>query len=176
MKKVGYKEIEIFLREENFQDPASASGHGTSYAQNPLCPTDLLKSIVFAKMWFNCVFDNWHVSLEDLNRCVDKHNITAANKIKLVSTSEFLSVHSVIIADVVYSMNGSRLWDNDGWDDNNEWETIVQHHGFDKYMKLYRFENFRQLVPRIFEKEELKTVTIDGIKGTIDGFNQIRKV
>ena len=177
MKSVGYKAIDELLQEENFQDPASASSDGTSYSQTPLRPTDLSKSTVFAKMWLNLVFVNWRVSMEDLNRCVDKHNITAAKKIKLFSSSEFLSAHSIIIAAAVYSMNGSRLWDNDGGGKNDEWETILQPPGFDKYMKLYRFKQFRQLIPRIFEKEELKdSDPWWQFKGAINSFNQIRKV
>ena len=74
-------------------------------------------------------------------------------------------------------MNGSRLWNNNGEGKNKEWETILQPPGFDKYMKLYRFKQFRQLIPRMFEKEDLKdSDPWWQFKGAIDSFNQIRKV
>ena len=176
-KSIGHKAIEELLQEENFQDPVSASGDVTSNSQTPLRPTDVSKSTVFAKMWLNLAFVNWRVSMEDLNRCVDKHNITAVKKMKLFSTSEFLCAHSIIIAAAACSMNGSRLWNNNGEGKNKEWETMLQPPGFDKHMKLYRFKQFRQLIPRIFEKEDLKdSDPWWQFKGAIDSFNQIRKV
>ena len=61
-----------------------------------------------------------------------------------------------MIASVIYSMNGSRLWDKDD-KDYGGWEIVLKSPGFDKYMKLYRFKQFRQLMPLIFERQESKT-------------------
>ena len=44
-----------------------------------------------------------------------------------------------MIADVIYYINGAKLWDNDR-EDNDEWWSILTSLDFNKYMKLYRFK------------------------------------
>ena len=68
------------------------------------------------------------------------------------------------------------LWDNDVKYDG-KWESVLKAPGFDNYMTLYRFKQFRQLIPLIVEKTGLKnTDPWWQIKESIDAFNNIRKV
>ena len=47
---VGYKDMDVLLRKEHFQDTLSALCDGTSYSQNCLCVTDMSKCTIFAKI------------------------------------------------------------------------------------------------------------------------------
>ena len=175
-KNLGYIGIDQLLIDENFLNPSAASTDGTSYSKTPLRPTDTSKCTIFAKMFLNLTYNEWQESVADLNKVIDSHNTAQAKSIKHFSHAEFLTAHAVIIASAIYSMKGARLWDNDEKDDG-EWETVLKSPGFDKYMKLYRFKQFRQLLPLIFEMKELKdTDPWWQFKKFVDVFNHNRKV
>ena len=58
-----------------------------------------------------------------------------------------------------------------------EWASIVQPPGYDEHIKLYRFKQFRMIIHKIYEQNDLAdTDTWWRFKGAIDEFNAIRKV
>ena len=62
----------------------------------------------------------------------------------------------MVIGAVVFSVNGARLWDKgDNKERDTEWMSMVQPPGYDNYMKLYRFKQFRMIIPKIYEQKEL---------------------
>ena len=175
-KKIGYIGIDQLLEDEHFIHPSAVSTDVTSYSQTPLRPIDVSNCTIFAKMILNLTYSDWQQSATALNKVVDSHNATQAKSIKHFSYAEFLSAHAIMIGSAIYSMNGVRLWDNDEKDDG-EWDTVLKSPGFDKYMKLYRFKLFRQLIPLIFEVKELKdTDPWWQFKQPVDVFNHNRKV
>ena len=69
-------------------------------------------------------------------------------KINPFSKSEFLIGYALLIGTACYLQSGSVLFSstNEG---NKTWDTIMNQVRFDRYMKLYRFKELRQFLPKI---------------------------
>ena len=178
INNIGYTNIKELLVAEGFEDPALASDDGTSNSATPLRPTDINECTVFAKLWLLLSFKNWRRSLEKFNDCIKEYNEDHPKNIKEFSSGEFLTSFSLFIGAVVFSMNGNRLWDikGDSKSRDLEWASLVQPPGYNNYMRLYRFKQFRTIIPKIYEQVDLKdTDPWWQFKGAIDDFNAIRK-
>ena len=58
-----------------------------------------------------------------------------------------------------------------------EWDLLIQHPSFENYMKLYKFKQFRIIIPKIYEQGQLKdNNTWCLFKDSFDDFNIIRRV
>ena len=65
--------------------------------------------------------------------------------------------HALLIAATCYSTSGNKLWNSGSNDDKEDhWDSILECPGFEKYMKLYRFKQFRKFLPLVFENESIK--------------------
>ena len=85
-----------------------------------------------------------------MNKAIVYYNQhSSTRKIKLFTEGEFLIALGLLIGSVCYAQKGSALW-NDGRSFKN-WETIEPAADFDKYMKAYRFKEFRRFLPVIYE-------------------------
>lgn len=58
-----------------------------------------------------------------------------------------------------------------------EWASLIQPPGYNYYMRLYRFKQFRTIIPKIYEHADLKDAdSWWQFKGAIDDFNAIRNL
>ena len=179
LKELGFKNIKKILEAEKFEDPAIVSDDGTSNSSTPIRPKDIDKCTIFAKLWLLLSFKDWEKSLDVFNGCVRKYNEQQPKSMKEFSRCEFLTCFSLFIGAVVFSVSGARLWDIKGDTKTRdiEWLSLIQAPGYDKYMKLYRFKQFRMIIPKIYVQVDLKdTDPWYRFKGAIDEFNFVRKV
>jgi len=125
---IGYTNIKELLVTENFEDPALASDDGTSNSSTPLRPTDINECTFFAKLWLLLSFKTWRRSLEKFNDCIKEYNEDHPKNIKEFTSGEFLTSFSLFIGAVVFSMNGTRLWDikGDSKCRDIEWASLIQ--------------------------------------------------
>ena len=92
---------------------------------------------------------------------------------------KFITAHASLIAASSFKVSGHKLWRQGDKNDTGEddWASIIDCPGFDDYMKLYTFKQFRTYFPSMFECSNLK-----GIDpwwrfcGAVEDFNKIRKV
>jgi len=68
----------------------------------------------------------------------------------LFSEQEFIVGFGLLIAAAGFGDNGKELWLGDKKDEF-AWESIVPKVMFDKFMPIYRFKEFRQFVPCMYE-------------------------
>jgi len=120
---------------------------------------------------------NWHETLVKFNQVVDKSNTGRLGwEVRRFTGFEFIVGHALLIAATCYSVVGIKLWNSNIDDEDDDWETILECPGFEKYMKLYRFNQFRKFLPLVFENNSLKEVDPWWkFESAIDSFNSIRK-
>ena len=177
--ELGYNEIKTLMEAEKFVDPTTVSDDGTSNLAIPLRPKSIDYCTVFVKLWLKLSFNDWSKTFEKFNDCISAHNEQQSKNIKEFTRSEFLTCFSLFIGAVVFSVSGARLWDVKSGSKcpDSEWLSLIPHPGYEKYMKLYRFKQFRMIIPKIYEQVDLKdTDPWYRFKGAIDEFNTIRKV
>ena len=176
-RELGFKDINTLKEEDRFQDPSVASSDGTSSLVFPLKPPQHKKCTIFGKMFLKLMYMDWHEMLVKFNRAVDKGNTGGSGRdVRRFTGSEFIVGHAILIAATCYSVTGSKLWNNNVDDEDDDWETILECPGFEKFMKLYRFKQFRKYLPLIFENDSLKEVDPWWKFTTaVDSFNAIRK-
>ena len=177
MKELGYKDITALKEEDRFHDPTVASSDGTSSSVFPLKPPQHDKCTIFAKMFLALMYMDWHEMLAKFNEAVDKGNKgRSGREVRKFNGFEFIVGHAILIAATCYSVIGCKLWNSNVDDEDDDWETILECPGFEKYMKLYRFKQFRKYLPFIFANDSLKKVDPWWrFKTAVDSFNSIRK-
>ena len=179
LKNLGYNNIAQLLRTEKFEDPAAASGDGTSNSSTPHRPCNTDECTVFANMFLKLMFADWQSKYTRFNQCIKVYNDLNPKDVKEFTISEFLTCFALFIGAVVFSANGARLWDikGDTKQCDKEWASIVQPPGYNDHIRLYRFKQFRMIIPKIYEQHDLAdTDPWWRFKGAIDEFNSIRKV
>ena len=179
MKNVGYNNIKQLLQTEKFEDPAAASDDGTSNSNTPHRPRDIEQCTMFAMMFLTLTFKNWRSKYTKFNECINLYNDKNPKAVKEFSLCEYLTCFALFIGAVVFSASGARLWDikGDSKQRDMEWASIVQPPGYDEHIKLYRFKQFRMIIHKTYEQNDLAdTDPWWRFKGAIDEFNAIRKV
>jgi len=120
---------------------------------------------------------NFHEMLVKFNPAVHKSNTgRSGREIKRFPGFEFIVGYAMLIAATCYSVIGSKLWNSIIDDEYDNWETILECPRFEKYIKLYRFKQFRKFLQLVFENDSLKEVdSWWRFKTAIDLFNLIQK-
>ena len=100
----------------------------------------------------------WERALVSMNKKIAEHNSVlkqnyrdgstfGAGLVKEFTKREFLIGMALIIGASDYSDKGEGLWSKNSTkgkqEEERHWETICEKNDFGKYMKLYRFKNFR---------------------------------
>ena len=172
--------MEPLLIEEGFVDPAVADSDGMSRSNFHLRPSNSDSCTVFAKMFLKLLYLDWDVKLEAMNdKIVEANKKGTGRDVKKFSRGKFITAHALLIAASSFKVSGHKLWRQGDKNDTGEddWASIIDCPGFDDYMKLYRFKQFRTYFPSMFECSNLK-----GIDpwwqfcGAVEEFNKIRKV
>ena len=68
VKKIEHVGMDTMLRQEGFQDPASASTDCTSYSKTPISPRDTSQCTIFTKIWLDLTFVDWRVTVIESNK------------------------------------------------------------------------------------------------------------
>ena len=86
-----------------------------------------------------------------MNRIIEDTNATNPKRsTKVFEESEFIVGHALIIGASCYCQSGSILFNNTKEQDDS-WDTIIYKARFNRYMKLYRFKEFRFFLLKIFK-------------------------
>jgi len=137
--------------------------------------SSLKDSTIFAELFLMLSYKDWTKKLDKMNRYVKEENEKHPKKpIKLFTQSEFLTGHAIIIGASCYSQSGAALF-SEGKDQDDSWDTITHKARFDRYMKLYRFKEFRHFLPKIFEQPmEKDSDPWYCFSSAVNEFNEIR--
>ena len=179
LKNLGYNNIAQLLRTKTIEDPAAASDDGTSNSTTPHHSINTDECTVFANMFLKLMFMNWQSKFTRFNQCIMVCNDLNPKDVKEFTIGEFLTCFALFIGAVVFSASGARLWDikGDTKQCDKEWASIVQPPGYNDHIRLYRFKQFRMIIPKIYEQHYLAdTDPWWRFKGAIDEFNLIQKV
>ena len=146
-----------------------------------------------AELYLELSYENgeYERHLEVMNKKIAQHNNIArrkketnkTGKLKIVpefSKSEFLTGSALVIGAADCSEKGSNLWKSkpgqqEEWE--KHWVSFAHHTDFNKYMRQYRFQQFRAFYPMIWEDEGLRQLNDPWWKfaGAIKQFNENRK-
>ena len=132
----------------------------------------------------------WERSLVVMNRKITEYNTGIERQhrnetgstpgiVRLFTKKEFLCGIALIIGAADCSDKGEVLWTASSRgksDEERHWATVCEKTDFGKYMRLYRFKNFRTFFPKIWEEEQhSNTDPWWKFSSAIDDFNAIRK-
>ena len=108
----------------------------------------MVASSIFMKVMFGESFVPCFVKM---NRAIqaynNKHDLSCP--IRIFSNADFLCCMALMIGSACYASNGKALWKQDN---NPEygWLTIEPATNFGRWVKLYRFKEFRQFLASIY--------------------------
>ena len=153
-------------------------------SQSALSMADLFLHLTFKD-------GEWERSLESMNKKILNHNDSLSSSrnskgsgggrraIQPFSAKEFLIALALLIGAADCAEKGENLWftkSNKKW--KKHWVSISPCADFGRYMKLYRFKQFRQFIPKIFEGRQQQGNQKDPwwkFTTGITTFNEIRK-
>ena len=113
--------------------------------------------IVFAAFLFSPTtvpfFFRSLVCVVKMNRAIQNFNdnSNSRRKINLFTMSEFYRANAMFIGAVCFTANGSALFKGDDNNVQDNWITIEPNAYFNRWMAEYRFKEFRQFIPTIYE-------------------------
>jgi hypothetical protein len=109
------------------------------------------------KLFLHLLAPRWQDKLGKMNCAVEQHNSSErGTKIRPFSKSEFLVAIGLIVGAVEYGTKGASLWLNGKRSSEADWCSILPHPNFDRFMLEYRFKQFRQFLPSMYEDQSLK--------------------
>ena len=128
----------------------------------------------------------WPTNIDDdvlkLNNIIDSGNVQRKKNfqrvLKKVSSSEYIIFHALTIAASAHSERGDQLWEQEcfGRKKRIRRQGLSGSVDFGQYMKIWRFWQLQQLVPKLMEDSEVKDVDDWWrLRGGITRFNRIRK-
>ena len=170
LQKFGYKT-------EDSGGSCSMSQVGSHTSSNFSGEVHSLKdSTIFAELFLKLMYKDWPSKLEKMNRCIDKQNQLQAKKhIKRFERWDFIVGHALLIGASCFCQSGSMLFGGSQKESDELWDTVVQKAKFDRYMKLYRFKEFRFFLPKMFEQPLEKDYDPWwAFSSAISDFNEIR--
>mmetsp|Transcript_10823 Transcript_10823/g.15631 ORF Transcript_10823/g.15631 Transcript_10823/m.15631 type:complete len:342 (+) Transcript_10823:234-1259(+) len=155
---------------ETFEWTVVAEHHSTELPQNRFLGIQGLelhrldKKSIFAAMFLHLMFQDWKESLHKMNVKISANNNNnldesgkTNNKVSLFKDHEFITGLALMIGATLYSDQGSGLWDaGSKKGEGVGFDSILPPAQFDRWMKLYRFKQFRQFITAIWEDESTK--------------------
>lgn len=174
--KIGFNNLLEFLHKYGYEENNSCSFESCTSSNVDRKTLDPNKSIIFAELFLKMMYKNWEDKLLKMNRYIEDYNVKNEKKtIRVFDKSEFIIGHALIIGAACYCQSGSVLFSN-GKDKEDSWDSIMMNARFDRYMKLYRFKEFRYYLPKVFELPmEKETDPWWAFSSAIKDFNDIRK-
>ena len=132
----------------------------------------------------------WRLFLGTMNQQVQIHNESLSRyssksgsspdkrKIPHFTEKEFLIGHAIVFGAADCSERGENLWDSgrkNKWE--KQWISISQPTNFGKYMRYYRFKQFKRFLPKIWQDNDqcFDTNPWSQFSPAIQNFNDIRK-
>jgi hypothetical protein len=100
---------------------------------------------VFGKLFLSLTFPDWTQKLELLNTAIKQKNSKnpKSQRVRIFSESEFLVCLGLIVGAPEYGVKGSSLWQNSiGKKNEGDWQSIMPHPNFDRFILEYRFRQF----------------------------------
>ena len=152
--KLGLKNLMEFLIEYGYEDSESRNSCSASCTTSNIDrkTQNLQESTIFAELFLKLTYKDWDAKLSKMNRYIDEANISNPNRtIKPFEHWDFIIGHALLIGASCYCQSGSVLFSNIKDSQEDMWDTIIQNARFDRYMKLYRFKEFRLFLPKVFE-------------------------
>jgi len=154
--KIGLKNLHELLDEYGYEhSDESCSLSNTSSNREDTTPKSLRNSTIFEELYLTLSYRDWELKEIKMNQLIREDNKQSKKEIKDFETRDFIIGHALMIGTSCYCQSGSVLFD-DSKENEDEWDTIMQKVNFSKYMKLYRFKEFRHYLPRIWEKPATK--------------------
>ena len=102
----------------------------------------------------------WKLFLATMNKYVQEYNnnlgrsTSKKREITLFTEKEFLIGHALIIGAADCSERGDNLWaSNKGTKWKKHWTSISQPTNFTRYMRHYRFKQFKKYLPKIWQDD-----------------------
>ena len=134
----------------------------------------------------------WERSLVQMNKVIQDHNNilerrihnesdtpSSSSIVRPFTKKEFLCGIALIVGAADCSDKGEVLWvahSKGKKEEERHWSTICEKTDFGKYMRLYRFKQFRTFFPKIWEEEQHRcTDPWWKFSRAVDDFNAIRK-
>lgn len=115
----------------------------------------MVASEIFLRLMFG---GNVVEAVVKANRAVQDFNETnnRATPIPLFTHAEFLRGIAVLIGAVCYSASGNQLWKKPSHESSEDFITVEPYAEFYKWMSKFRFKEFRQFLPSIYEDASKK--------------------
>jgi hypothetical protein len=133
---------------------------------------------VFGKLFLSLTFTDWTQKLELLNTTIEQKNSKnpKSQRVRIFSESEFLVCLGLIVGAPEYGVKGSSLWQNSiGKKNEGDWQSIMPHPNFDRFILEYRFRQFWDFFPFIFQDASVKDIDPWWrFSGAVKEFNDIR--
>ena len=153
--KLGLKNLLEFMYEFGYDDSnsrGSCSFNSCTSSNIDRKVSSLNESTIFVELFLKLSYKHWLSKLEKMNRHVEETNTKNPKRpTKMFTPSEFLVGHAIIIGAACYSQSGAALF-TAGKEEDDTWDSISPKARFERYMKLYRFKEFRHFYPKIFEQ------------------------
>jgi hypothetical protein len=121
--------------------------------------TEYTREQALAYLFLHLMFADWRVTFGKINSEIMKVNRKQGKKVRPFTEEEFLTALGLLIAAAEYGQRGASLWKEGDQKDSHEkeeWESMVPHPSFEKFMKLYRFKEFRHFLPLAYASEALR--------------------
>jgi hypothetical protein len=118
--------------------------------------TECTKDEVFAYLFLHLMFAGWHVTLGKVNAEILKGK---GKKVRPFTEEEVLTAIGLLIAAAEYGQRGASLGkdgDQKESHEKEEWQSMVPRPSFDRFVKLYRFKEFRHFLPFAYASESLQ--------------------
>ena len=109
----------------------------------------MISSSIFMKLMFG---ESFIPSVVKMNRAIQQYNedTVLTRPIKMFSNGDFLRCMALFIGGVCYAANGKALWKTTYDSNNGEWITIEPAANFGRWVKLYRFKEWRKFFASIY--------------------------
>jgi hypothetical protein len=119
--------------------------------------TQYTREQVLANLFLHLMFSDWHINFQKLNSHIIKDNQKQGKKVRQFTEEKSLTAFGLFISAAEYGQRGACPWrEGDQRDSDEEWESMVPHPSFQRFMKLYHFQEFRHYLPLVCASETLQ--------------------
>jgi hypothetical protein len=104
------------------------------------------------------MFVEWRVTFGKISPEIVKAKQKKGKKVRPFTEQEFLTVLDLLIAAAEYGQRGASLWKEGNQKDiheKEEWESMVPHPSFERFMRLYHLKDCRHFLPLACASEAL---------------------
>ena len=175
--RLGLSRLTEFLNQFGYEEDTSRDSCSYTSSNCNMKVQSLQESTIFAELFLKLMYKDWDEKLIKMNRYIEEHNAKNPKRtIKKFERWDFVIGHALLIGASCYCQSGSMLFNDSKDSGDNTWDTIIPNAHFNRYMKLYRFKEFRHFLPKVFELPlEKDHDPWWPIASAIDDFNDIRK-